>query len=95
LARTRNPEIGAGYWIPGLRAKSAHPGMTRHAPDPALGVVCRLPWADEIPTVGSGSPRGPDLCRFDGQIVQSACMPKERFPRRVFSAEFFSQFGVI
>jgi hypothetical protein len=42
--------------------------------------------------VGSASPRGPGRCRFDGQIVQRLCMPKERFPRGVFSAEIFQQF---
>jgi hypothetical protein len=45
--------------------------------------------------VGSASPRGPGFCRFERQIVQRLCMPKERFPPRVFSAEIFSQLGVI
>jgi hypothetical protein len=45
--------------------------------------------------VGSKSLRGPAFCRFDAQIVQRLCMPKERFPRRVFSAEIFPQLGVI
>jgi hypothetical protein len=53
------------------------------------------PWADEISAVGSKSPRGPGHCRFDGRIVQSACMPKERFPPRVFSVKTFPQLRVI
>jgi hypothetical protein len=39
--------------------------------------------------LGSKSPGGPGYRRFDRQTVQSACMPTERFPRRVFSAKFF------
>jgi hypothetical protein len=52
-------------------------------------------WADETPTDGQRILRGPGSCRFDGQIVQPMCMPKERFPRRVFSAEIFPQLRVI
>jgi hypothetical protein len=44
----------------------------------------------KLPAEGSDSLHA-GRCRFDGQIVQPACMPKERFPRRVFSAEIFSQ----
>jgi hypothetical protein len=43
--------------------------------------------------VGSKLLRGPGSCRFDRQIVQPACMPKERFPPRVFSAEIVLQLG--
>jgi hypothetical protein len=35
------------------------------------------------------------LLPFDRQIAQHACMPKERFPQRFFSAEIFPQLGVI
>jgi hypothetical protein len=52
-------------------------------------------WADENPGVGSKSLRGPVLCHFDRQIVQPACMPKERFPHGVFSVKIFPQLGVI
>jgi hypothetical protein len=45
--------------------------------------------------VGSKSARGPGFCRFDRQIVQRLCMPKERFPPGVFSAEILSQVRVI
>jgi hypothetical protein len=59
-------------------------------------VICqRQPWAGKTPAVGNQSLRGPGRCRLGGQIVQPACMPKERFPRRVFSAEIFAQLGVI
>jgi hypothetical protein len=52
-------------------------------------------WADAFPAVGSKSLRGPGRCRFDGRIVQRPCMPRERFPRGVFSAEIFTQLDVI
>jgi hypothetical protein len=58
-------------------------------------MIRHLPWAKETLTVGSKSPRGPRCCRFDRQIVQPACMPKERFPHGVFSAKTFPQLGVI
>jgi hypothetical protein len=64
--------------------------LTLHRPD-----GCLTPWADETCSRGQRILRGPDRCRFNGQIVQSACMPKETFPRRVFSARTFPQLGVI
>jgi hypothetical protein len=56
---------------------------------------CRRLWADASAAVGSEFPGGPGFCRFDRRIVQRLCMPKERFPPRVFSAEIFSQLDVI
>jgi hypothetical protein len=72
---------------------AVHPDSV--APRRLSGAGHRLPWANETPAVGSKSLRGPRSCRFDRQIVQHPCMPKERLPSRVFSAEIFSQPGVI